>query len=200
MYRPAPRGRRSPPVIRFAFCCKGRIRMIKKSNLWPRWSVVCAAACLSITASANGAQAAVGKRCTADFAKVTMSSSDPMEICTCEVVTLGFVRYLQNRTEFGDILEQTADQCPALATVLSETPTASVRGPRRQNEERPDGDGPRDGPTPTATSDPTPASDPPPSDPPEYDWPEDGCGGCQIADDLGPDFRSKNPADYGYGS
>ena len=177
--------------------------MTYKNSVWPKWPVVCAMASLSMAVSVSGAEAAVGKRCTSDFAKSAMSSADPMEICSCEVVTLGFVRYLQNRSEFGDILEQTADQCPALATVLSETPTATAGGPRRQNEERPDSDSPRPSPTTTETPDPTPPSDPPPSDPPpsdppEYDWPEDGCGGCQWAGDLGPDFRTKDPRDFGY--
>jgi hypothetical protein len=63
-------------------------------------------------------------RCTVNKAMSIIQSGDMGGLCDCDVVTLGFVRYLQTRSDLGDILDQTAGQCADLAVVLSETPVA----------------------------------------------------------------------------
>jgi len=65
-------------------------------------------------------------RCTVNSAMSLVQSGDVGDLCDCDVVTLGFVRYLQTRSDIGDILDQTAGQCADLAVVLSETPVAAI--------------------------------------------------------------------------
>lgn len=65
-------------------------------------------------------------RCTVNSAMSVIQSGDFGGLCECDVVTLGFVRYLQTRSDIGDILDQTAGQCADLAVVLSETPVAAI--------------------------------------------------------------------------
>ena len=65
-------------------------------------------------------------RCTVNTAMSVIQSGDFGGLCDCDVVTLGFVRYLQMRSDIGDILDQTAGQCADLAVVLSETPVAAI--------------------------------------------------------------------------
>jgi hypothetical protein len=100
--------------------------MKKITRYWLKWPAVCTAAAMSWIAIANDVEAGVGKRCTVDFAKSTIASADPMGVCNCEVVTLGFVRYIQTRDDYADILKVAGSQCQSLAEVLTETPVAAI--------------------------------------------------------------------------
>lgn len=75
-------------------------------------------------ATAGLAEAQEKTRCTVNMAMSALASEDKTAICDCEVVTIGFVRYLQGRSDISEILGETAGLCSDLAVVLSETPVA----------------------------------------------------------------------------
>ncbi|WP_299983260.1 hypothetical protein [uncultured Ruegeria sp.] len=114
--------------------------------------------------SVGSAQAS--EMCTVKTAKQSVSSNT---LCACDVVSSRMVRYIQRRADFESILEQTLLDCPAFASVLTDTPTASVgfaeqrNGDGSDNEnggdgfnEPPDAPEPEDKPDPKSDPDPTP--------------------------------------------
>ncbi|SLN23239.1 hypothetical protein ROA7450_00911 [Roseovarius albus] len=63
--------------------------------------------------------------CTVQTAK---SVSDVTELCECQTVTKGLLRYLQRSRNFGDVASELYSACPALATVLADFAPAATGG------------------------------------------------------------------------
>ena len=63
-------------------------------------------------------------RCTVNTAIGALRSGSVGDLCDCDVLTEGFVQYVQERQDVGDILQQVSSQCAGLALVISETPVA----------------------------------------------------------------------------
>lgn len=88
-------------------------------------------------------------QCTSATARASM---DAEVLCGCNSVTREMISYIQQHRDFEIVLTQTFQQCPALANLLGDVPTASVTQPDS------DGDGssgidPGDGGDPDDTDD-----------------------------------------------
>ncbi|WP_425082768.1 hypothetical protein [Ruegeria profundi] len=82
----------------------------------------------------SAAQAA----CTVSTARKAASS--PEVLCECSAVTSGMIRYIQRRADFGNYLARTGAECPQLAALLSDIPTASTGlAEQRSGDGSPDG-------------------------------------------------------------
>ncbi|WP_120502047.1 hypothetical protein [Roseovarius sp. EL26] len=78
---------------------------------------------LSLAAAPANAEVA----CTVQTAK---NVSEVTELCECQTVTKGLLRYLQRSRNFGDVASALYAECPALATVLADfAPAATSGGP-----------------------------------------------------------------------
>ncbi len=75
---------------------------------------------------ATGAAIAEPQTCTVNTARVAANEGDFDTLCGCSQVTRGFVSHLQKRSDFASILQNTSAQCPGLAQLLSDLPTASI--------------------------------------------------------------------------
>lgn len=64
--------------------------------------------------------------CDARTARMAANAGDFATICACTHVTPSFLARLQNRSDFDRTLGFTAEQCPGLAALLSEIPTAAL--------------------------------------------------------------------------
>lgn len=80
--------------------------------------------------------------CTAKTAR--QSGASAQVLCGCSSVTTGMLRYIQRRSDFDSILASVSAECPALADLLTDVPTASI-GAQYQRS----GDGPADEAEPT---------------------------------------------------
>ncbi|MBY6047642.1 hypothetical protein [Vannielia litorea] len=85
-------------------------------------AVAAALLCLSgSVATAPASFAAEGKRCTGS---TTYASVDAL--CGCAVVTQSFIRHVQRSPQFPELLGAIESQCPKLAIVLTDLPTAAI--------------------------------------------------------------------------
>lgn len=64
--------------------------------------------------------------CNANTARTAANNADYSTLCGCAQITPSFITHLQNRSDFGSILTGTSQQCPGLANLLSDVPTASI--------------------------------------------------------------------------
>jgi len=80
--------------------------------------------------SVGSAAADAPKRCTVDNAKAALQFGDDSALCGCEVVTVGFVRYIQNRIDFAEVVQTAAAQCEKVAVVLTDPSVAAIRQDR----------------------------------------------------------------------
>jgi len=94
---------------------------------------------VSNVAIAESAQSA-GKRCNV---WTVLQASSPTELCGCKTVTTGMVRHIQRHRDFSEFLSTTYRECPQLAAVLSNFPTAST-DPQGDEPAGPDVGGPED--------------------------------------------------------
>ncbi|MEM9126925.1 MAG: hypothetical protein AAGB28_14150, partial [Pseudomonadota bacterium] len=78
--------------------------------------------------------ASAAETCTIKTAR--QSAASPEVLCECGSVTSGMLRYIQRRADFDNFLARTGAECPNLAALLSDIPTASINA----NEQR-SGDG-----------------------------------------------------------
>lgn len=89
--------------------------------------------------------AAAPEVCNGRTARALANAGDYTGLCDCAQVTPSFLRQLQRRSDFETTLSVTSAQCPALATLLTDLPTASIsaattsRGEDRNSD--PGGDG-----------------------------------------------------------
>ncbi len=121
-----------------------------------------------VLATAGVAPAA--QRCTG-FTAISTSSADVL--CGCTTVTTGFIRAVQAKNSFPSILAATSTQCPGLANVLSDQPTAAPGSPF---------------PGPQGDDEPTPAS---------YEEPEDDEPAQE--EEPGGEQEGSNGDECGYG-
>lgn len=108
----------------------------------------------------------VPETCNVRFSESVLRSESLTTLCGCSRVTRGFVSSLQRSDVFADVLNATGQNCPALATILTETVTATVAAPPQ--DEEPDDDDRRRvnlGPPPGQPE--TPPEDEPPVDEPD---------------------------------
>ncbi|WP_419739599.1 hypothetical protein [Ruegeria sp.] len=76
--------------------------------------------------------------CTVSTAR--QAASSPEILCECDAVTSGMIRYIQRRADFGNFLARTGAECPQLAALLSDLPTASTGfADQRSGDGKPDG-------------------------------------------------------------
>ncbi len=75
---------------------------------------------------ATGAAMAESQVCTVNTARVAANNGDYDTLCECSQVTRGFVSYLQKRSDFDTILQNTSTQCLGLAELLTDLPTATI--------------------------------------------------------------------------
>ena len=87
-------------------------------------TVLGAALMLPVWAIAEPADLDAPSRCTVNTAMGALRSGSVGDLCECDVLTVGFVQYIHQREDVGDILEQVASQCTDLALAISETPVA----------------------------------------------------------------------------
>ncbi len=78
---------------------------------------------------ASGAALAQPQVCDAKTARIAANAADYGAMCACTHVTPSFLSHLQNRPDFETTLANTAGQCPGLAGLLSDIPTAAISGP-----------------------------------------------------------------------
>ena len=78
----------------------------------------------------GSAAADAPKRCTVNNAKAALELGNDGALCGCDVVTVGFVRYIQDRVDFTDVVQQAAAQCQRVAEVLTDPAVASTRSDR----------------------------------------------------------------------
>ncbi len=120
---------------------------------------------LAATLQLVGAASANAAVCTSSTAR--QASSNPEVLCDCDAVTSGMIRYIQRRADFGNFLARTGAECPQLAALLSDIPTASIGVPDQRSgdgdaNDNPDPDRPNGNP-----GDPDPQDDPDPTDDPD---------------------------------
>lgn len=110
------------------------------------------------------------EKCTVGDARAALAAGRADALCDCTAITRGFVRYLQHRPDFVDLLDGYQTSCAGLANVLSDLPTASLNDRREigGSDERDTG-----GSTRSAVADiaeaPSPAPAPKPTPPPDDD-------------------------------
>lgn len=97
-----------------------------KRVLFQVFGGVAAATLLSVGSAAADAP----KRCTVDNAKEALQYGNDAALCGCDVVTVGFVRYIQDRVDFVEVVQKAAAQCQRVADVLTDPAVASTRGDR----------------------------------------------------------------------
>ena len=114
--------------------------------------------------------------CTVSTAR--QAASSPEILCECDAVTSGMIRYIQRRADFGNFLARTGAECPQLAALLSDLPTASTGfADQRSGDGKPDPTGnPEGGPEGPGPEGPGPQGDPkgdgPKGDGPKGDGPK----------------------------
>lgn len=114
----------------------------------------------AVAVQMSGVSAAQADACSVSTAR--QAAGSPEILCECDSVTSSMIRYIQRRADFEDFLARTGAQCPQLAALLSDLPTAST-GPT--DDRSGDGDPNPDGPTGDPEG-PGPDNDPPNDDPP----------------------------------
>ncbi len=89
-----------------------------------------------------------GQLCDRSFARNAATELDIDSLCGCDTITTGFIERIQRHKNFDEILQQTSETCPGLATILADLPTASIsaistdrNGEDRDSDENPDEDG-----------------------------------------------------------
>ncbi len=107
--------------------------------------------------------------CTVSTAR--QAASSPEILCECDAVTSGMIRYIQRRADFGNFLARTGAECPQLAALLSDLPTASTGfADQRSGDGKADPNGNPGGPT-GGGEGPGPQNDGPTKDGPSKDGP-----------------------------
>ena len=96
--------------------------MVKSTKLGI--SVLVAAPFLSVVV-AGGAQAST-EVCNWKTARDAANRGDYTAMCDCTQVTPSFLKRLQTRSDFATTLRNTSAQCPGLAALLTDQPTASI--------------------------------------------------------------------------
>lgn len=113
----------------------------------------------------------VPETCNVRFAETVLRSESLSTLCGCDRVTRGFVVKLQRSSAFEDVLGTTGENCPAMATVLTETVTNTVAPPAPNEGGGDDGDrpgfdfGPPRGQPQTPPTEEPPTEEPPADDP-----------------------------------
>ena len=87
-------------------------------------------AAVATLVSVGSAAAETPKRCTVDNAKAALQHGNDDALCGCDLVTVGFVRYIQDRDDFVEIVQQAAAQCQRVAEVLTNPDVATTRSDR----------------------------------------------------------------------
>ncbi|MBO9435940.1 hypothetical protein J7394_17090 [Ruegeria sp. R13_0] len=119
--------------------------------------------------------------CTVSTARKAASS--PEVLCECSAVTSGMIRYIQRRADFGNYLARTGAECPQLAALLSDIPTASTGlAEQRSGDGNPDGN-PENGGGPSDPSDGPGGGDSGPDDKGGDDGKKGGDDGKKGGDD-----------------
>ncbi len=67
-----------------------------------------------------------GQLCDRSFARNAATELDIDSLCGCDTITTGFIDRIQRHKNFDEILQQTSETCPGLATILADLPTASI--------------------------------------------------------------------------
>ena len=80
--------------------------------------------------SVGSAAAETPKRCTVNNAKAALELGNDAALCGCDVVTVGFVRYIQDRNDFAQVVQQAATQCQRVVDVLTDPTVATTRSDR----------------------------------------------------------------------
>ncbi len=80
--------------------------------------------------------AAAPETCNWKTARDLANAGDYAGLCDCAQVTPSFLERLQRRADFETTLSVTGAQCPGLATLLTDLPTASVQATSNQGEDR----------------------------------------------------------------
>ena len=65
--------------------------------------------------------------CKVNDARLVLNDGSISDLCGCETVTSGMIKYIQNRRDFAAVLRQTSASCSALAKLLSDVPSATLR-------------------------------------------------------------------------
>ena len=78
----------------------------------------------------GSAAADAPKRCTVDNAKAALQYGNDDALCGCDVVTVGFVRYIQDRVDFVEIVQKAAAQSQRVSDVMTDPAVASKRSDR----------------------------------------------------------------------
>ena len=174
--------------------------MATQQNTICQSALLLGTAVLTTLVVAGLASAESPKRCTVNDAKTALQNGGNSALCGCDFVTVGLIRYIQDREDFAEVAQQAAAECRRIADVLTDPSVASA-GSRRFAYVASDPRGAARGDCSESQCGSEQQSvrfDPPPADPPEYDWPDDdGCGGCEYEQEYGPDYRTKNPKDFG---
>ncbi len=128
------------------------------------------------------ASPAEASACTVSTAR--QASSSPEILCECDAVTSDMIKYIQRRADFSNYLTRTGAECPKLAALLSDLPTASIGLSEQRSGEGPPDERPND-PEPDDQPDPNDDPDPKP-DPKENE--NEACE-CSIPDDYADKLR-----------
>jgi hypothetical protein len=83
-----------------------------------------------------GSAAAAPETCNWKTARDLANAGDYAGLCDCAQVTPSFLERLQRRSDFETTLSVTGAQCPGLATLLTDLPTASVQVASNRGEDR----------------------------------------------------------------